>query len=264
MEARPHPLVEAFVGRLLPPACREHVLGDLHERYKSDSQYVHDAVRTIPFAVWGQIRRTSSASLVIAELGAVYVAFLSALAMFEPRALSDNSALLRAGIPAVAALAAVVLRDAWMGRTPRPNAHVAADAVLGIACATVPQALLLGVGSPLALPPYVLVAGSATSLALLSGVRIALWSSNQRAATAHAGGSQINSERSNTRGPMQHDLRLWWWTIAIVGLLGWARLFPDPALARYRPLLLAWFVAFAAIGMYQRRKTRWPALPPKG
>jgi hypothetical protein len=264
VEARPHPLVEAFVGRLLPPACREHVLGDLHERYISDGQYVQDAVRTIPFAIWGQIRRTSSTPLVTAELGVVYVAFLSALGMFEPSALSDSSAPLRAAIPALAALAAVVLRDAWIGRTPRPNAHVAADAVLGIGCAAMLQALLVGVGSPLALPSYVLLAGSATSLALLSGVRMALLPINQRAATAKTGGNQMNPAPSNIRSRMQHDLRLWWWTIAILGLSGWLGLFLYPAVARYRPLLLAWLVAFAAIGMYQRRKTRWPQLPPKG
>ena len=133
MEARPHPVVEAFVGRLLPPACREHILGDLHERYVSAGGYVHDAVRTIPFVIWGQIRRTSSAPLAIAEVGVVYVAFLSALGTLNPNALSDRAAPLRAVIPALAALVAVVLRDAWVGRRQRPGTHIAVDAGLGVA-----------------------------------------------------------------------------------------------------------------------------------
>ncbi len=265
MEARPHPLVEAFIGRLLPPECREHVLGDLHERYASASQYVHDAVRTIPFAIWGQIRRTSSAPLTIAEVGVVYVAFLSALGMFDPGALSTSSAPLRAAIPAFAALAAVVLRDAWIGRKPRPNALVAVDAVLGIACAALPQTLLVSVGSPLALRLDVLLAGCAMSLVLLSGVRIALSPINHRAATANAGGTQMNSRPSNVRGGlMQRDLRVWWWTIAVLGSTGWLVLFIYPATSRFRPFLIAWLIAFVVIGAYQRRKTRWPQPPQEG
>jgi hypothetical protein len=258
MEARPHPLVEAFIGRLLPPACREHVLGDLHERYVSASQYVHDAARTIPFAIWGQIRRTSSAPLAIAQVGVVYVAFRSALGMFDPTALSNSSAPLRAAIPAFAALAAVVLRDAWIGRRPRANALIAVDAVLAIACAALTHALLAGVGSPLALRLDVLLAGCGMSLVLLSGVRIALSSINHRAATANAGGTGMNSTPSNVQGPMQRNLRFWWWTIAVLGFSGWLGLFIYPATSRFRPVLIAWLIAFVVIGAYQRRKMQWP------
>jgi hypothetical protein len=265
MEARPHPLVEALIGRLLPPACREHVLGDLHERYVSASQYVHDAIRTIPFAIWGQIRRTSSAPFMTAELGAVYFAFLSALAMFDPGSLSGNSAPLRAAIPAFAALAAEVLRDAWIGRRPRPNALLAADAALAIGCAAVPQALLLSVDSLLALPSYAVLAGSAMSLVLLSGVRIALSPITHRAPTANAGGPPMNSTPpANNPGHMQRDLRFWWWTIAVLGLAGWLGLFVYPATSRFRPILLAWLIAFVVIGAYQRRKTQWPQPPQEG
>ena len=252
MEARPHPLVEAFIGWLLPPACREHVLGDLYERNVSTSQYVGDAARTIPFAIWGQIRRTSSAPLVAAELGAVYVAFLSALGSF-PGAFGDRSAPLRVGIPALAALAAVVIRDAWVGKRPRPNASHSRRRSAGIACAAVSQTLLAVVGSPLALPSNVLWAGSATGLALLSGVRIALSPGNSTA-IPNAGEDQMNSASSNAQGRMQRDLRLWWWTIAVLGLSGWLGLFLYPGMSRYRPFLLAWLVAFAAICCYQRQE----------
>jgi hypothetical protein len=264
MEARPHPLVEAFIGRLLPPACREHVLGDLHERYVSASQYVHDVVRTIPFAIWGQIRRTSSAPLAIAEAGVVYVAFLSALGLFDHSVVSNSSAPLRAAIPALAALAGVVLRDAWIGRRPRPNALTAADAVLGIACAALPQILLVSLGSRLALRRDVLLAGCAIALVLLSGVRIALSPINHRAATANAGGTQMHSRSSNVPGPMQRDLRFWWWTLAVLGSTGWLGLFLYPAMSRFRPVLIAWLIAFVVIGVYQRRKARWPQPPQEG
>jgi hypothetical protein len=253
MEARPHPLVEAFVGRLLPPACREHVLGDLHERYVSASQYVHDAVRTIPFVIWGQIRRTSSAPLVTAEVGVVYVAFLSALGMFDPSALSISSAPLRAGIPAFAALAVVVLRDAWIGRRPRPNAHIAADAVLGIGCAAC-RRLCWSVSvhhwhcRPMFFWQVLPRAGALVR------------SSDKALADQSTRGNRQRWRKpdefppSNDRGRMQRDLRYWWWTIAVLGVSGWLGLFMYPAMSRYRPVLLAWLIAFAVIGVYQRRR----------
>ena len=124
MEAGPHPLVERFVGALLPPACREHVLGDLHERFVSSRQYAHEAIWTIPFAVWGQIRRTFSVLFAIAEVGVVYVAFLSALRTFDQSALHDRVSLVRAAIPALAALVGVVVRDAWVGRDALLHAQI--------------------------------------------------------------------------------------------------------------------------------------------
>ena len=40
MEARPPILIEAIVRWLTPAPCREHVLGDLCERYTSPLAYV--------------------------------------------------------------------------------------------------------------------------------------------------------------------------------------------------------------------------------
>jgi hypothetical protein len=59
MEARPPAVVESVVRLLVPPVAREHVLGDLSERYTSTTQYLVEAMRTLPFVVKGQIRRTS-------------------------------------------------------------------------------------------------------------------------------------------------------------------------------------------------------------
>lgn len=35
LETRPPVLIDAVVRALIPPACREHVVGDLWERYRS-------------------------------------------------------------------------------------------------------------------------------------------------------------------------------------------------------------------------------------
>jgi hypothetical protein len=62
---------------------------------------------------------------------------------------------------------------------------------------------------------------------------------------------------------MQRDLRVWWWTIAVVGLTACVGLLAHPATVRIRPFILGWWGAFLIIGSYQRRKTRWPVRPPE-
>ena len=59
VEARPPALIESAVGLIVPPAAREHVLGDLAERYASPGLYVLEAARYLPFVFASQIRRTS-------------------------------------------------------------------------------------------------------------------------------------------------------------------------------------------------------------
>jgi hypothetical protein len=60
MEARPPELIERAVRLLVPAPAREHVLGDLAERYESPRQYLGEALRTLPFVLVSQIRRTSN------------------------------------------------------------------------------------------------------------------------------------------------------------------------------------------------------------
>ena len=261
MEAGPHPIIEGVVARLLPRACREHVLGDLHERYVSTGQYVWDAVQTLPYAVWGQIRRTTSPLLAAAELGAVFIAFVGALGIVHPRAGGPAQAAAGAAIAAITALVTVALRDAWVGRTWRSNAYLMLDAILAVAFAGASHAFLHSIGSRLALEPAALLAGCATSVVLLAGVRISLQSFFQPTVMANAGGSKMNSTES-PRG-MQRDLRVWWWTIAAVGLSACVVVLAHPAMVRLRPFILGWLAAFLIIGLYQRRKTRWPERPPE-
>ena len=59
METRPSPIVEAIVGACFPPACREEVLGDLYERYQSPTQYLSDALQTVPLVLASQVLRTA-------------------------------------------------------------------------------------------------------------------------------------------------------------------------------------------------------------
>jgi hypothetical protein len=61
MHSGPSKTAEAIVAIFVPAVCREEVLGDLHERYRSPGQYALDAVRTVPLVIYSRILRTSSA-----------------------------------------------------------------------------------------------------------------------------------------------------------------------------------------------------------
>jgi hypothetical protein len=54
----PPPALEKFVLCLIPPAARESVAGDLCELYRDPKQYIGEALRTVPFIVASQVRRT--------------------------------------------------------------------------------------------------------------------------------------------------------------------------------------------------------------
>jgi hypothetical protein len=61
--ANPPSWMQAAVSVLLPPACREPVLGDLHERFGHRGAgarwlgYVVDVATTVPGVLWSQMRR---------------------------------------------------------------------------------------------------------------------------------------------------------------------------------------------------------------
>jgi hypothetical protein len=60
MEAalRPPPeWLERMVLNAIPPAARESVAGDLWETYQNPAQYAAEALRTVPFVVFSQMRR---------------------------------------------------------------------------------------------------------------------------------------------------------------------------------------------------------------
>jgi len=59
MHPRPPAVIESIVRLLVPPVSREHVMGDLSERYRSPRQYLMDAFLSLPLIVASQVRRVS-------------------------------------------------------------------------------------------------------------------------------------------------------------------------------------------------------------
>ena len=76
MPCGPSKKLEMLAAFLIPPASREEVLGDLHERYKSPGRYLFDAFSTAPFVILSRIRRTTDPQLLLMEALLLYASFL--------------------------------------------------------------------------------------------------------------------------------------------------------------------------------------------
>ena len=106
MHCRPPVVIESMVRLLVPPASREHVMGDLSERYRSPRQYLMDAFHSLPLIIASQVRRT----LNIGRIGVV------AITLFFLLNANARSSWLAAALPTLLATAGLILRDAY--RTP--------------------------------------------------------------------------------------------------------------------------------------------------
>lgn len=181
MHATPPRIVELTVGRLIPVACREHVLGDLCERYRSPLQYVTEAVRTIPWVVISRIRRTTSSELVAAQTGALFVAFLSAVDWDVTGTvfLYENKGIVRLALPALCGLVAVTVRDAYTHPDRRSPLQAALGATHAVGFIILCQWALAAVSPSFVLPLRILVPGAVLGLLILSAVRVSFWSGHR-------------------------------------------------------------------------------------
>ena len=165
METCPPKLIEGVVGRLLPSARREDVLGDLRERYTSRGAYVADALRVVPLVLFSQVRRTSDGLLMALE---AYTLLLVLRGSPWPTRGAIWIQLSRLALPIAAAVAALALRDAYA--TPPSASAPSSDpesvfdaalkrsmaaALLAVAAACLPQAVLyfVNLGPSCLLPP---------------------------------------------------------------------------------------------------------------
>jgi hypothetical protein len=125
METRPPEVIERIVGWLVPPVCREHVLGDLSERYVSPRQYLLDALKTVPFVVASRVRRTSKPALWI--INAALLLITATASFWESPAENWMAAI----VPALVGSLLLALRDAY--RSPGTKAFRASAIDVGIA-----------------------------------------------------------------------------------------------------------------------------------
>jgi hypothetical protein len=171
---RPGPsrIAEAAVAVLLPPACREEVLGDLHERFKSPMQYAADACFTVPLVVVSRMRRTADPQVLLIQAFALYLSFLGAAWLRDRAILSETWSLLRLAIPAAIVMLGLILDDTYAAPGPRSSLQLARGPVLGVVMALASQEMLWIGKSGLALPRWIMFYGCAMSLLLSTAIRI--------------------------------------------------------------------------------------------
>jgi len=168
----PSRIVEAIIAVFLPPACREEVLGDLYERYRSLQQYSLDALRTVPLVIMSRIRRTADPQLVLIQAFTLYIAFLSA-AWFADRALlGEQRGLLRLAIPAGTELAGLILDDVYANRGRSSLLKLARGPAVGLGLAFVLEGVFWASDPNLAVPLGSMLYGCALSLTVSSALRM--------------------------------------------------------------------------------------------
>jgi hypothetical protein len=127
-------MIDTIVRLSIPAPCREHVVGDLWERYRSPGAFLLDAVRTVPFIVASQIRRTTTGGAVVIQAFVLVVGFaVGAGGLVTPIA------------PVAAALLGLVLRDAYKSCVSVSAGQVVRDLAVGagfVAASQVGLALL--------------------------------------------------------------------------------------------------------------------------
>jgi hypothetical protein len=164
--------IENTAGLLIPPACREEVLGDLHERSRTSPEFCIEALSVIPLVILSRVRRTMDPQVLPLHAAVAYLSFWAA-AWFEQRALVETTAgLLKVALAAAAVLLAVLLEDAYAKPGKRLPSHLIRGPFIGVLLAMLLELSLWFNGSQFALPLSVVLFGSALALVLSSALRL--------------------------------------------------------------------------------------------
>jgi len=172
MPAGPSRTAEKIVAMLVPPACREEVLGDLHERFLSRSQYVRDALHVVPLVILSRIRRTADPQVWLMQAFALYGSFVVTAWLLDGALLEQQWGLLRLAIPAAMAWLGLILEDAYARPARQLLTILSRGPATGAVLALLSQATFLATNPDWALPQAVAVYGCVASLFLASSVRM--------------------------------------------------------------------------------------------
>lgn len=165
--------IESVVRLLLPPAYREHVLGDLHERYESPRQYVPDALSVLGPVVISRIRRTTDFEVLLMEAFAIYLSYLAAAWYLGQHGfLYDGFGFERLAIPTALAVIGLLISNAYSDLEKQSPAKATMQAGGSLALAFLGQAALFDTVRRLAVPFAVMLFGSCIGLVLVSTLRI--------------------------------------------------------------------------------------------
>jgi hypothetical protein len=147
--------LEGVIHALLPPGSREHVLGDLSERYRSPGRYLAEALQALPGVIARQVRRRLDGTRLVI-LVIVGVTLFAVLGNHAP-------VLLAAMPPTLLGLTGLILREAYRP-VVEPSPHQARQALLDVLSVAVP--LLLSQGLAALWAPAWLLPASALAIGL--------------------------------------------------------------------------------------------------
>lgn len=184
-ETKPGPsrMLEAIVSLLLPADYREHVVGDLHERYTSPRQYRAEAARTTLAVIWSQFRRTVDPQVLILEALALYTPYVAAiwtLSIEDPMVMLQDIGYFPVALPATVTLVALILVDVYRSPGERPRSDALQQACLCTGIAFLAEGLVSYVDLHLRLPLRVMALGALAGVVLVSAVRAFFPSRNNR------------------------------------------------------------------------------------
>jgi hypothetical protein len=173
MKTAPSKTAETILGLLIPPACREQVLGDLHERYTGPVRYFGDALSAVPCVVVSRIRRTTDPQVLLMEAFALYLSFVGVAWISGQSAfLYEPWGLLRLAIPTAVVLLALVLADAYADPAKRSPVKPMVQTAFCIGLAFLSQVTFWATNPDLAVPARIMLYGAGISLVLVSALRV--------------------------------------------------------------------------------------------
>ena len=174
--------LENIFRLLFPPACREHVLGDLQERYKSPKSYVIDALSVLGPVIISAIRRTTDPQVFLIEAVTIYLSFMtSSWYLGERTFLYNHAGFVRLALPTTIAAVALLFCNAYSDTTKTSYSKPILQSATSLSLAFLGQALLFDSNANLSVPFRTLLYGSLLSLLLISPIRI-LFPPTERAA----------------------------------------------------------------------------------
>lgn len=170
MRSVPSRIVEKILSLLIPPACREEVLGDLYELCEPSGQFIREALRVLPMVLFSRIRRTADPSVLMMHAAVLYLSYLAAAWHAGTTFLFKDSGLLRLAIPPACVLVGLMLDDAYSLPGKQGVFKKVRAPVLGLGFAYLFQGSL-SAAQGLALPRDVMFFGSAAGLLFSTGLR---------------------------------------------------------------------------------------------
>jgi hypothetical protein len=166
-------LVENLLYLLLPPDCREHVLGDLQERCTSTKSYLMDALSVLGPVIISRIRRTTDFQVFLMEALTIYVCLATAAwYLGEQSFLYSDAGFVRLVLPTSVAVIALLFCNAYSDLNRRSLNTAILQSAGSLSLATLGQALIFDAHADLAVPFRILLYGSFFSCLLISPLRI--------------------------------------------------------------------------------------------